>query len=99
LKDTPGDVEGFGMVAIEAALFGLPTVAFAVGGVVDAIEDGRSGYLIYPGQYQEFAQIIIRYLTTPGSAVTSGACMSHAKKYSWDSFGERLRGVCKSIAK
>ena len=30
--DLPGDVEGFGMVAVEAAAHGLPTVAFAVGG-------------------------------------------------------------------
>ena len=32
-----GDVEGFGMVAIEAAASGTPTVAFPVGGVVDAV--------------------------------------------------------------
>jgi phosphatidylinositol alpha-1,6-mannosyltransferase len=35
-----GDVEGFGMVAIEAAASGTPTVAFPVGGVVDAGADG-----------------------------------------------------------
>jgi phosphatidylinositol alpha-1,6-mannosyltransferase len=41
LVETPGDIEGFGMVAIEAALLGIPTVAFRVGGVVDAISNAE----------------------------------------------------------
>lgn len=43
--------ENFGMVAIEAAAHGLPTVAFATGGIVDAVKDGVSGYLVESNNY------------------------------------------------
>jgi len=46
-----GDIEGFGMVALEAASRGTPTIAFSVGGVPDAIGEGQSGMLIEPGNY------------------------------------------------
>ncbi|MEQ8661243.1 MAG: glycosyltransferase family 4 protein, partial [Gammaproteobacteria bacterium] len=46
-----GDVEGFGMVAVEAAAHGLWTVAFDEGGVVDAVADGTSGTLVAGGDY------------------------------------------------
>jgi phosphatidylinositol alpha-1,6-mannosyltransferase len=43
VKHIPDDPEGFGMVAIESAVHGLPTVAFATGGIVDAVADNQSG--------------------------------------------------------
>ena len=54
LIDVAGDVEGFGMVSIEAAASGTPTVAFATGGVVDAVAEGTSGRLVEPGNYAAF---------------------------------------------
>ena len=54
LVETHGDIEGFGMVAIEAALLGIPTVAFRVGGVVDAIPDAED--LIGAEDYDQFNQ-------------------------------------------
>jgi glycosyltransferase involved in cell wall biosynthesis len=41
--------EGYGMVAREATAFGRPVVATAVGGLVDAVEDGANGLLVPPG--------------------------------------------------
>ncbi|MEQ8495970.1 MAG: glycosyltransferase family 4 protein, partial [Gammaproteobacteria bacterium] len=46
-----GDVEGFGMVAVEAAAHGLWTVAFDEGGVADAVIEGESGALVPSGDY------------------------------------------------
>ncbi len=39
-------VEGFGLVYLEAAAHGLPVVAHHVGGVADAVVDGRTGFLV-----------------------------------------------------
>ena len=64
IVDTPGDVEGFGMVAIEAAANGTPTVAFNIGGVADAIS-GHNGSLIEPGKYDDFSQAVLGYLRQP----------------------------------
>jgi glycosyltransferase involved in cell wall biosynthesis len=41
-------VEGFGLVYLEAAAHGLPVVAHAVGGVSEAVLDGRTGLLVPP---------------------------------------------------
>jgi phosphatidylinositol alpha-1,6-mannosyltransferase len=41
-----GDVEGFGIVALEANYFGLPVIGAKGCGVEDAVRDGFSGYLV-----------------------------------------------------
>lgn len=82
-----GDVEGFGMVAIEAAAHGIQTVAFAEGGVVDAVDTGSSGFLIDSGDYQAMVQVLahIQY-----SEDSSAACREHASRFTWDIFGDKL---------
>jgi phosphatidylinositol alpha-1,6-mannosyltransferase len=43
-------VEGFGIVLAEAAAAGLPSLAYAVGGVSDVVADGVSGLLTAPNE-------------------------------------------------
>jgi phosphatidylinositol alpha-1,6-mannosyltransferase len=61
LQDVPGDVEGFGMVVIEAASYGTPTIAFNIGGVADAITIS-SGILIPSGDYAAMAHATVKVL-------------------------------------
>ena len=44
----PGNVEGFGIVAIEASASGLPVVASRLEGIPDAVVDGENGTLVPP---------------------------------------------------
>jgi len=91
--EIPGDVEGFGMVAIEAAAHGLPTVAYAAGGVVDAVADGRSGWLVAPGDRQRMIEVILHVIGDPAGTRQQMSESSHqlaAEKFSWDEFGRRI---------
>ena len=95
--DVPGDTEGFGMVAIEAAAHGLPTAAFAAGGVPDAVHNGVSGYLATPGNYPELSDIILRHLLNADNEKWRTQCIAFAKDFSWDRFGERFRSICLTL--
>jgi len=52
--------EGFGLVAAEAMLHGLPVVATKVGGLQNVVVDGETGILIKPHQPEEIATAIKR---------------------------------------
>ena len=88
-----GDVEGFGMVSLESAAHGLPTVAFAVGGVADAVQDGRTGTLVEPGNYVELGAAVIRQLAHRREIATISACREFAAGKAWPVFGNRLRSL------
>jgi phosphatidyl-myo-inositol dimannoside synthase len=89
--EIPGDVEGFGMVAIEAAASGLPTVAFRAGGIPDAVADGVSGALLAPGDYAGMASAIERYLRAGADrSRIREACIAHARRFDWRNIGHRL---------
>jgi len=51
-----GDIEGFGIVFLEAAREGLPVVAGNSGGVPDAVADGINGFLVDPLQPEDAAR-------------------------------------------
>lgn len=57
-----GDFEGFGIVAIEAAVRGVPVVARAVDGVVDAVVPGKTGVLVERDDAQIFASAILEII-------------------------------------
>ena len=86
-----GDVEGFGMVAIEAAACGTPTVAFPVGGVVDAVADGLSGSLVPEGDYEAFADAVVSICE--GGPPSPADCRTHAEKFGWDVHRQKLLSI------
>lgn len=98
VRSVPGDVEGFGMVAIEAAAHGLATVAFAVGGVSDAVADGKSGWLVPAGDYAQFANRVSRVFEKQPIEVMQAECRRYAQGFSWDVFGRQLRELIKPFA-
>jgi phosphatidylinositol alpha-1,6-mannosyltransferase len=94
LVKTPGDVEGFGMVAVEAAASGLPTVGFLEGGLPDAVDQGVSGILVESGNYEVLAKEIIKYLRGETVKIPRSSCIAHADKFNWDRFGTELLRIC-----
>jgi len=92
VRQLAGDPEGFGMVAIEAAAHGLPTVSFATGGVVDAVAQGQSGRLVEPGDYAALAQAVTQTRGDGVGAWRDGA-MAFAQRFAWPAFGDQLRAA------
>lgn len=90
VRELPNDPEGFGMVAIEAAAHGLPTVAYATGGVVDAVADGVSGRLVPPGDAAAFADAILQLLAAP---MDEAGIRAFAKGFAWEVFEEKVGRV------
>ncbi|WP_339616437.1 glycosyltransferase family 4 protein [uncultured Gilvimarinus sp.] len=88
VREIPGDPEGFGMVAVEAAAQGTPTVAFKTGGIVDAVDSTRSGCLIDNDNYSELAGSIIETLKTIKS--NQNGCEEFALQFSWNNFLSKL---------
>lgn len=80
--DLPQDVEGFGLVALEAAAHGVPTVAFDAGGVADAVVAGESGVLVPAGDYAGFAVAVGAYLEASREAIAE-RCRRVAADRSW----------------
>ena len=82
-----GDPEGFGMVAVEAAAHGLPTVSYATGGVVDAVAEGVSGYLLCPGDNDAFAAAVLSLLDNP---LPEDGIQAFAERFAWRNFGSEV---------
>jgi phosphatidylinositol alpha-1,6-mannosyltransferase len=57
-----GDVEGFGLVALEASVVGVPVVAARLQGIVDAVHDGSNGELVDSADAAGFARAVLRAL-------------------------------------
>lgn len=90
VQEIPNDPEGFGMVAIEAAAYGLPTVAYATGGVVDAVSHGISGRLVRSGDVEGFAAQVLDLLNSPANRQDM---YNYAQQFSWSEFGRKLETV------
>jgi glycosyltransferase involved in cell wall biosynthesis len=57
--------EPFGRVVVEGMLAGRPVVATRAGGVLEIIDDGRTGLLVPPGDAAALAQVLARIQAQP----------------------------------
>jgi phosphatidyl-myo-inositol dimannoside synthase len=67
-----GDVEGFGIVFLEANAFCKPVIGGRSGGATDAIVDGETGFLVNPTDVEEIAAAIVRLLNDENYAKQIG---------------------------
>ncbi|WP_322521266.1 glycosyltransferase family 4 protein [Guyparkeria halophila] len=91
-NDDEVEIEGFGMVPLEAAAHGLPTVGFGVGGLLDSVAPGSCGLLVEPGDYMEFTLRVLEALRMKDSVLTQ-SCVQFAQQRSWKQFGIGLRSI------
>lgn len=66
------DIEGQPMVLLEAAMHGVPQVAFDLPGLGDQIIDGETGFLVPFGDTQAFADRLVHLMTNRAQAAEMG---------------------------
>ena len=64
--------EGFGLTVAEAMWKGRPVVASAIGGIVEQIEDGQTGFLVEPLDLPAFGERVSMLLADPHRAERMG---------------------------
>ncbi len=69
----PSLTEGIPGVILEAGVQSLPTVAYDVGGVAEAVRDGETGRLIASGDEEGFAHAVSALLADPAQRQAMGA--------------------------
>lgn len=87
-----GDIEGFGIVYLEAGAFGKPVVGARSGGVPEAVLDGETGLLVPSNDPDAAAVAITRLLSDRDLSNDLGnAARTRAQEFSQGHFAERLR--------
>ncbi|MBI4599188.1 glycosyltransferase family 4 protein [Candidatus Uhrbacteria bacterium] len=87
--------EAFGMVVLEAAASGLPTIASALPGVRTLVEEGETGLLVPPGDAAALAQAILRLASDGECCRRMGrAARQRAERhFAWDPLIDKLEAV------
>lgn len=94
----PSRSETFGLVTVEAAASGLPTVAARVGGLAEAVSDGVSGVLVDGHDPAVWAGTVDGLLRDGDRrAALSASALGHAAAFSWDAVAARLAGRYRSL--
>ena len=90
-----GDVEGFGIVYLEANQFAKPVIGGRSGGVAEAVIDGQTGILVDPIDVNEIAQAAIKLLTDTAYAAKLGTqgLERVTEKFDWPTQVEKIKEI------
>ena len=69
----PSRSESFPNAILEAMAAGLPIVASGVGGILELIDDGRTGWLVPPGEDEALASRVMHLMADPAESARLGA--------------------------
>lgn len=94
-REINGDTEGFGMVFLEAAACGKPSIAGAAGGTGAAVLEGVSGYRVDGTNLAALAEALACVLRDAELAARLGqAGLARAlAEFSWDAVADRTRSL------
>lgn len=92
------DVEGFGLVFLEANACGKPVVGGRSGGVPEAIVDGVTGLLVNPHDPEDIANALARLLTDGDLALRLGqqGRLRVVRDFAWARVADRVQRILDS---
>jgi phosphatidylinositol alpha-1,6-mannosyltransferase len=87
------DVEGLGIVYLEASASGVPVVAGNSGGAPETVIEGRTGRVVDGRSVQQIADALVEILSDRDAAARMGVAGRAfvEQQWRWDTLGARLR--------
>jgi glycosyltransferase involved in cell wall biosynthesis len=97
----PGDIEGFGIVALEAGAAGLPVVASRLQGIQEAVVPGENGILIRWDDTEDYIATLLDLIAHPEKRRELGKSARRfvAEHYAWETIAARYREAFTSVLK
>lgn len=94
-----GDMEGFGLVVLEAAAYGTPVVASDIEGLKDAIHHNRNGLLVEPGNVAAYLSTLMPFLENIEKRQDFGRISQQyvLDNFSWSSVATQYNAVFHSV--
>jgi glycogen(starch) synthase len=91
--------ESFANVIVESMILGRPVVASRAGGPSEIVEDGRTGFLVPPGDREALATTMLEALSDGGRLRTIGESAARAaERFSIDMKVERMLALYERVA-
>ena len=86
------DVEGLGIVYLEASASGVPVVAGRSGGAPESVQEGRTGFVVDGRSIDQIADAVSRILNDPDLAARMGAAGRQwiLERWRWQTHAARL---------
>ena len=99
-REAPPDVEGFGLVFLEANACGTPAVGARAGGVPDAIVDGETGLLVPPSDPAALGSALASLLSSPERLAALGrqGRTRTVRTANWDRVADRVHRALMAVA-
>jgi phosphatidylinositol alpha-1,6-mannosyltransferase len=89
-REIEGDIEGFGMVLLEAQACGKPVIAGKSGGTMEAMKAPDTGLLVHCHQAEKLAAAVDDLLSDPSRSERMGqAARLWAVEFGWDRLAAR----------
>ena len=83
-RELPGDIEGFGIVYLEAAAHGVPSIGTKTGGGPEAVLDGETGLIVPPEDTKAITQALDKLLGDRALKAPLGAAAKRrAQEFTW----------------
>jgi phosphatidylinositol alpha-1,6-mannosyltransferase len=95
----PGDMEGFGIVMLEANMRGVPIVASNLEGIADVVEEGKNGHLVDPQNENQFAQRLSSLLQHKEKLNRNEIAEYVITQFSWKSIASQYLELFEKIQK
>ena len=94
------DVEGLGIVYLEAQAAGVPAIGGSSGGAPEAIRDGVTGLVVDGRSQAEVADAITSLLAHPGTRAAMGRAGRDwvEERWSWQVIADRFADLLEDVA-